>query len=227
VFGRVDSVSVINGETWLNVVQPDGSERMLRPGDVQMVHEDFRQSMIWSQINNNVLNSQNISLIGRHIQGILEDGEGNAIGFIEGKVDYVDFSSSPPALIVGNDRVNPGNILSVADGPLVIGRSVNFTHEGQTNSAVIESVRVSGDSVSVALNFGGEEFIRPIDNVSFLTEALRLHQTQFPVTINGNTAPINNVTVNAGAVWISNGGVAVRFAEFRGAQSPATPPQNA
>jgi hypothetical protein len=191
-----------------------------------MVHEDFRNNLIWSQINNNVLNSQNIALIGRYVQGLLTDEEGHTIGFIEGKVEYVDFATNPPALIVGTDRVYPSNILSVADGPMVLGSSINFFHEGSTMTGTIEDIRVNSTNPTLVINAGGEEFIRPFDRINFLTEALRLQREGHPVRIGNNVAPVNNVTVNAGAVWISNGGTSITFEDFRNSTGAAAPPQN-
>jgi hypothetical protein len=72
----------------------------------------------------NVLSGQSLDIVGKIIQAIEYDDQGNKIGFIEGKVDNVRFSNGFPVLMVGNKMVLPAHIMNVSEKPMLIGAQI-------------------------------------------------------------------------------------------------------
>jgi hypothetical protein len=112
---------------------------MLRPHEVQFVHDDsFGMTMsMLAGINNTNVMTQNLSMVGKYVQAITAR-DGVATGFIEGRVEFIDFSGSTPFLVVGDQRVHLGEIISVSSGPKIIGNRVGFYYGGQFLDGVIE-----------------------------------------------------------------------------------------
>ncbi|MCL2416226.1 MAG: hypothetical protein FWD01_05355, partial [Defluviitaleaceae bacterium] len=129
LLGRVESVRLINNEPWL-VLGTGADAPMLRASEVEYVMEDFWMSGLLGNMNNGIMNNQNINLVGRIIQAITVDENERPIGFVEGRVDYIDFSGSVPMLMIGNQRVFPSEIVSVSDEMMLIGKQVGFYENG-------------------------------------------------------------------------------------------------
>jgi len=225
VEGRVDSVRVINGEPWL-VIGRGENEQMLRASDVQFVLDDSLALTLTALMELNAGNvvNQNLAMVGRYVQAIMDDGQGHATGFVEGKVEFVDFSGVahglPPMLVIGNERVHLGQIISVADGPMIIGQEIGFYASGAfVPNGVITEVRVSGENAYLVIN-GNEH---AIDRINFVSEALRLQRTGADVSHMGSTGQITQVFVNSGAVWVRiNNGGPIQFADVIGTGGDAT-----
>ena len=140
-------------------------------------------------------------------------------------MEFIDFSGVPdgipPMLVIGNQRVHLGQIISVADGPMIIGHHIGFySGDNFVPDGRISEVRIAGDDAYLVID--GAEFA--IDRINFITEALRLRNSNPPieVTHEGVRGTVGQVFVNAGAVWIrinSGGelGNPIRFADFMGA----------
>jgi len=203
VQGTVESVRMIAGEPWLVVGRGENAQ-MIRATEVQLVNDFNSLRNLWAleDINASNIMNQNLAMVGRYVQALTFDSEGRPNGFIEGKVEYVDFTGIPqgipPMLVIGNDRVILNEIITVADSPMIIGREIGYTVGSATHRGVIESVRVSGENAWLVI--GGEE--HAIDRINFVTEALRLQRTNADITHNGARGVVSDVWVNAGAVWV-------------------------
>lgn len=223
VEGRVESVRMINGEPWL-VMGRGADERTLRASDVQFVVDDSLARTLAGLMEISAGNAvnQNLALVGRYVQAITDDAEGRPNGFVEGKVEFVDFSGATPMLVIGNERVHLGQITSVADGPMIIGHTIGFYVGSTFHTGVISGVRVSGDDAFLVI--GEREFA--IDSINFVSEALRLHRSGLEISDGQASGTINQVLVYSGAVWVrlnifdEDGnpevGPAIRFERFSG-----------
>lgn len=206
VFGTVNEVRVIAGEPWL-VVGSGNNEQMLRPSDVQFVFGDNFTDGMLQNINNSVLNSQNIALIGQYVQAITIDSSGNPSGFVEGRVEYIDFSSRPPALVIGNNRVFLEEVLSVSDRAMIIGQNVDV-YVGNPRERVtgqIRDIRIFGEDLYLVVD--GVEGNIVIDRINYITESLRLLQRSqadpsFTTSHAGETGRVIDAFIRGGQTWM-------------------------
>jgi flagellar basal-body rod modification protein FlgD len=115
VKGFVEAVVVVNGEPSLRIGQ--GAEEELLPlAKVQEVYPDTYLNSL-TNLNQNVVMSQNLNLIGRYVMGYVPDKDGNPVTFVEGQVSQVRFDSSGlPILVVGTSEIVARNVFSVSDG---------------------------------------------------------------------------------------------------------------
>ena len=171
VVGRVDSVMMQKGETFLFV-----GEKQVKLSEVTDVYEDMNQAAAWRTLNTNVFTQQSLSLIGKTVQAVILDSSKNPTDFVEGKVDYVKFTDGSPVLVVGDKLVYPGEVISVADKAMVIGKSIIAMIPDEENvgeflkvPGSIESIKFAGKDAYVVVN--GKEVL--IDNIDELAEALR------------------------------------------------------
>ncbi|MCL2572967.1 MAG: hypothetical protein FWE34_00265 [Defluviitaleaceae bacterium] len=225
VYGIVDSVRMIAGEPWLVMDANTVHERTLRASEVQVVDSSMTEALLRRILQGMEdsavfdLVNQNLALVGRFVQAIMTDAQGNATGFIEGRVEYIDFSGNPPLLIIGNDAIHLGQVLSVADQAMIIGRPIGFYANDQLQPAnYIQNVHISGEGNAYLVIDGTNH---RIDRINFVTEALRLQRGNIQVNHGTMQGTINNVFVREGAVWITindgtTTGDAIRFADFAG-----------
>jgi len=168
---------------------------------------------------------QNLALVGRYVQAVITDAQGNPTRFIEGKVEYIDFSGNPPLLIVGNDAIHLGQVLSVASGLMIIDRPIDIsTYDSNTGTTTVTTGNITGIHISA----DGNAYVTVngvnsrIDRINFVSEAIRLRDTNVQVSHGGRTGLVRNVTVSEGAVWMNilvgtDYGEPVRFSTFAGA----------
>ena len=225
VYGIVDTVRMIAGEPWLVMGAGTANERMMRASEVQLVEgnvsEEMLRRILQGMDDSAVFNmvNQNLALVGRHVQAIMTDAQGRPTQFIEGRVEYIDFSDSPPLLIIGNEAVHLGQVLSVANENMVIGRQISIYDSG-TNTigplATITGVHISAEN-NAYVTIGGVN--HRIDRINFVSEALRLQRNDIQVTHGGRTGLVRNVVIDDGVVRfnIYNGtdyGDFISFASF-------------
>ena len=236
VYGIVDTVRMIAGEPWLVMNADTPREVMMRAREVQLVEGNMNSEMLrrilqgmddsamFSMVN------QNLALVGRYVQAIMTDAQGNPTRFIEGRVEYIDFSGNPPLLIIGNDAVHLGQVLSVADSRMIIGQDIDVYVNGTTTTGTITGVHISGEG-NAYLTIGGTN--HRVDRINFVGEALRLQRaglappagTNLQVSHGTRTGTVQNVVLNDGHVWfnIHNGtnlGEPIRFADFINESTP-------
>ena len=237
VYGIVDTVRMIAGEPWLVMNADTPREVMMRAREVQLVEgtvsnemlrrilQGMEDSTMFSMVN------QNLALVGRYVQAIITDAAGNPTRFIEGRVEYIDFSGNPPLLIIGNDAVHLGQVLSVADSRMIIGQTIDVydSSDSSVNPGTITAVHISGEG-NAYLTIGGTN--HRVDRINFVGEALRLQRaglappngTNLQVSHGTRTGTVQNVVLREGEVWfnIHNGtdlGDPIRFADFANAST--------
>ena len=119
IAGQVQYVSMKKGNPYVVVA---GKEMSVE--DIEEVYEVQLDS-----INTNIATSQSLDLIGKYIQTIVTDNEGNPIEYIEGKVDYVKFEDGFPVLMIGNKEVYPSKVMGISDDYMVIGKEIEVGGE--------------------------------------------------------------------------------------------------
>jgi len=225
IAGRVESVRMIAGEPWL-VIGRGQNEQMIRASDVQVVQDDslgLTLSALMEANSSNIMN-QNLAMVGRYVQAFTDDGRGNLTGFIEGRVEFVDFSDMPPMLVIGSERVHLAQVISVADRMMLIGQNIGHYVDGEFRTGQISGVRLVDETAYLVID--GQE--RAIDGINLATEAIRLQgnppavpPTQ--VSFNGVTGHITQVFANGGHVWVRiNNGEPIRMADFMRIAPPET-----
>lgn len=165
VSGVVSSVQIKSGVPYVTV------------GNKNVPYEDIKLVGAVSESNNDVV-SQAITLVGKTVQGILMDDKAqNAIGYIEGKVDYVKFVNGVPVLSVNGKDVKLYEVVSVSDKTLLIGQDVdvyvdaNNTISGKISEIIIKSVDEGGKRVDkVYAKVDGKEYLIP--DISSITSAV-------------------------------------------------------
>lgn len=131
--GIVDSVSIKNGKPYVKI-----GENEVAYSDVKSVYSatDYTSSM-----NNNMVVSQAMSLIGKNILAILVDENNKAAGYVEGKVDFVKFVDDVPVLSVGGKDVRTYEVISVSDEDLLIGKEISYAvSKDETESGAITDI---------------------------------------------------------------------------------------
>ena len=206
ITGRVDSVSVIAGEAWLNIDRMDGGDTVqLRASDVQLTADDsfFHTMLMLRNIQEHLTGesviSQSLALVGRTVQAITTDRFGNAVGFVEGEVEFVDFTAGFPTLAIGNERVQVGEVVSIGSENMIIGRSVGYFNDANVRqNGVITAINIRGEHAYAVI--GGEQ--HRIDHINFLTEAFNLRQSGEIVMHDGEQVRVTDVTIQNGAVRV-------------------------
>jgi flagellar basal-body rod modification protein FlgD len=93
---------------------------------------------------NNVLSAVNQArvqdMVGRTIQALLHNAQGDVTDFVEGIVDYIKISGNQSVLVVGNREVFPWEVASVANGPILIGSQL-FTNGDRLTDVEIRNNR--------------------------------------------------------------------------------------
>lgn len=225
ISGIVDTVRMIAGEPWLVMGAGTANEVTLRASEVQLMEgnmteellrriwQGMQDSAIWDMVN------QNLALVGRFVQAVMTDAQGRPTGFIEGKVEYIDFSGDPPLLIIGNDAIHLGQVISVADRAMLIGQQIGIynSDDSTITNGTINGVHISAEG-NAYLSVNGTD--SRIDRINFATEALRLQYTKAQVTHGTRSGTVDSVFVRDGAVWITIDGTdpadAIRFSAFAG-----------
>jgi len=197
VLGRVEGVRVQNSEAWL-IVGMGENERMIRASEVEYIFEDFWHRDTMNSIGNNVLANLNNNLVGRTIQAITQGSDG--LVFVEGEVEYIDFTGGIPMLVVGNHRIPPGDLVIVSDENMIIGRSIGYYDNSVRAMGTIAEVRILNDT-DAYLVINGE--LHAIDRINFVTEALRLYRTGADVNFGLMRGTISEVFIRNDAVWIT------------------------
>jgi len=200
---------------------------MMRASEVQLVEGNVSEEMLRRILQGmedstafNMVN-QNLALVGRYVQAFMTDGQGNTTGFIEGRVEYIDFTGNPPLLIVGNEAIHLGQVVSVADGPMIMGRTIGIFDNDAITNGTIAGVHISAENNAYLVVNGTN---RRIDRINFVSEAIRLRDSNLQVAHGTTRGTISDVFVRDGEVWIRiNDGTgpsdAIRFSEFAGANA--------
>jgi len=126
--GVVSAVTMKNGQPYLLIIDGNGQIKQVALDDVVEVYDDMfdtNRALVeqLGGIIDSLAVSQNMALVGKHIQAIAQDVDGNPI-YVEGKVDSVKFSNGQVVLVVGDKEIFGKEVISVADGMQLIGTPV-------------------------------------------------------------------------------------------------------
>jgi len=206
--GRAESATIKNGEAYLTV-----NGLQVKLSEVTDVFEDYMQMGVWQSMNNNIFNQQGLSLVGRTIQAITMDADGNADGFVEGKVEFIRFTGQTPVLVIGDKEVFPQEVISVADENMLIGKTIKATVlvDGVYTeiTAPIDGVKIRGDAAY--LQMGGHEVL--IDKIDKVTEAIRWNGRN--VKYGDVDGIVDGVLVKSKTVFLTVGDQTVEFDKVR------------
>jgi flagellar basal-body rod modification protein FlgD len=157
VSGVVGAVTTKGSSTYLVV---DGKEIALET--VTAVGEDYFTSLQLDAIYSDVNNTRAQSLVGKTIQALIRDEEGNITDYVEGVVDYVKFVDNKTILVVGTHEVFPGEISSVSDGPLLLGKTIM--------NGTIDHITIEANKAKLHFKEGGEPVT--VNAIGHLMDAL-------------------------------------------------------
>ncbi|MCL2620102.1 MAG: hypothetical protein FWD97_04115 [Defluviitaleaceae bacterium] len=205
IAGRVDSVQIRAGEPWL-VIPREGSDEpdIVRASDVQMAADDSLALTLTllHNINNNLNSSgvisQSLALVGRYVQAI----GGEPLQFIEGQVEFIDFTGPFPMLAIGNERVPVGEVVTIGNEPMIIGRYIGLFDNVGTAIAPggdIQGIRIYGDNAYATI--GGIH--HRIDRINFITEAINLRRSGEVVEYDNRDAVVESVFIRSGQIWVA------------------------
>lgn len=210
--GVVESITTRDGRIFLYVNGQDvPMER------VQVVHTDG-QIRALTNLNNNIVTQQNLALIGRYVQAVEVNSQGEVIGFHEGQIDRVTFApDGTPLLMMGNVEIRAGNVLSIGNGMRLIGRAIGFERvvDGETVEVMgtVQSITFEDGYPYVNIAYSGGVQRLPIANVGILSEAIEhIGQT---VTFGQITGPVTRVIVINRMPHIVVNDIQINFSDFR------------
>jgi len=223
--GEVSHVVMRNGEAVLMV-----SGREMQVSDVEEVF-DIRLS----SIHNTLLTSQSLSLVGKYVQSVVQNSDGEPIEYIEGRVSHIRFENGHPVLVVGNRDVRPADVSAVAEGNIILGRQLTVPEFGLTTINGVDFV--NGNAQVVVTDGTGVQRFIPLDSIAHLSEALRHHTTPATTITHGNiTGPVEAVRVHNSRVYLvvrvapasenDDGLRAIRYTDFARITTPSTDDNN-
>ena len=218
VFGVVTSVIMRNGVPQLEI---DG-ERTVPLNSIQEVAGNQNEFLL-RMLNNNMVNMQNLTLIGRYVQAIIPPMDGRAAEFVEGRVSHVKFDSNGAAiLVVGNREVLATEVISVASQRLLLGKTVSFVqNNGDSGTGVIDNVVIGNDRAYLVINNAYGTHRVWVDRINHVTDSIRLiGQT---ITHGNRTIQVARVEIRGGNPYLVNadGTDRISFREYRGIRDDA------
>ena len=233
VFGMVTAVIMRNGEAILLV-----GETEVPVNRVRMVISDNLADSI-NNLTMNTITGQALSLIGKRVQAIVLDRDGNPQEFVEGVVDNVKFDArGNPLLVIGNHEVFPREVIAIgaADQEMLVGRNLVAYYAPTIGSAVrrvvgrVTGVRIDegqtflqirspdttipgeneGDASQTTPGSTHEVFVR---SVALVTDALR--HIDRPISHEGVSGTVSGVVIRNGIPFVTVGTQEINFASFR------------
>ncbi|MCL2604361.1 MAG: hypothetical protein FWD90_07775 [Defluviitaleaceae bacterium] len=145
---------------------------------------------------NNVLQAVNQTriqdMVGRTIQALLHNAQGDVTDFVEGKVNYIKISGNQSVLVVGNREVFPWEVASVADGPILIGSQLF------TNGDRLAGVDIHNSRAYLVFQNGTREFV---ERINYAMEAIQfVDRTIQHVNISG---VVQDITIRNGVPFFN------------------------
>jgi hypothetical protein len=145
---------------------------------------------------NTVLNAVNQAriqdMVGRTVQALLHNAQGDVTDFVEGVVNYIKISGTQSVLVIGNREVFPWEVASVADGPILIG-STMFT-----NGDRLASVDIRNNRAYLVFANGNREHVERINYAMEAIQYVNRHIEHGPVT-----GTVRDVTIRNGVPFFN------------------------
>lgn len=219
IYGTVSSVKKSGNEMYLII---DGQELPL--SNVSHVTDTNYNAL--GAINNNIATNQSLTLIGKNIQAILTDADGNITKFVEGKVDYVKVSNGRTILMVNDVEVFAEEVLLVSDGPKLIDTkpvtAVTYDdnkEEVRTTGKIKRIEFVDNKPYLVIAGENGDKKIA-VDTISDVTEAINLLGKN--VDTKDVRGKVEEIVIKSGAVYLMVDGQQVKLETVRKALTEGT-----
>ncbi|MCL2499229.1 MAG: hypothetical protein FWE90_02715 [Defluviitaleaceae bacterium] len=156
-YGVVQGVTIQSGEVFLFV---DGHDVPFTA--VRAVGENPVNPI------NSVLNAVNQSrvqdMVGRTVQALVHNAQGDVTDFVEGRVNYIKISGNQSVLVIGNREVFPWEVASISDGPILIGSQVF------TNGDKLADVEIQNNRAYLVFANGTREFV---ERINYAMEAIK------------------------------------------------------
>jgi flagellar basal-body rod modification protein FlgD len=181
--GSVAAVTMKSGSPYLLVMTGESDTPVEVPlEDVVEVYDTSAAASAdkMQSIYDSLSVSQNMALIGKTVQAVTEDANGNPI-FVEGKVDSVKFFNGQAVLVVGDKQIFGKEVMSVGDEMQVIGSKVSVNKKDEVTgqyvsyieNGTVQGVKFGGkDNNEVYLVADGKEIrLDSLNEVIYLTEA--------------------------------------------------------
>jgi len=207
--GVVSTVTVQNGNALLQV----GDNSSIPLSAVQSVSGDTSSQL--SGITDALSSSQNIGLIGKTIQAIISDDQGNPTDFVEGKVDYVKFGGSQPILMVGDKEIYASEVLSVADQNMLIGKTISVDTSTADETPNYAEGTISGVNIQNGAPYlvvDGKQYL--LSKINYVSEALNLVGKN--VNYQGINGAVDSVVLKNGTPYLSVGGSLISYTDYKG-----------
>lgn len=192
----------------VTAVKQSGSEMFLCIGDVeiplsgvQTVTDPNSDSL--GTINSNIATSQSLALIGKNVQAVITDAEGNLTQFVEGTVDYVKIANGRTILMVNDLEVYAEEVLMVSDEMKLIGKEATAVIKNSDDTTSEVTGKISGIEFKDNKPFvviDGEKYA--ISALSDVTEGLNLV---------GKNVDTSDIKGTVSAMVIKNGEAYVRI----------------
>ncbi|MCL1988781.1 MAG: hypothetical protein FWG64_12565 [Firmicutes bacterium] len=185
---------------------------------ITFVSDDYFMSQQLQGILNGVANARDLGLIGRYVQAILTDDNGNPTEFIEGPVEFVRFTNGEAVLMVNGREVFSNEVFSVSDNPLVIGReltsrSINSDNTLSAFDGIIAGISILNGNAMVDFTNGNSARVQRIDE---LVEGLQMIGRTVTHNLEDFDGVISRVLLQQGEVFLQIGdGQPLSLSDFR------------
>jgi flagellar basal-body rod modification protein FlgD len=226
--GLVNAVTKVGSNAYLTVNGQD-----VPMDKIGFVYDDYYNTNQLNSIMESVATTRDIALIGRHIQAITVDADGDATGFVEGPVEYVKFNGQVAVLVVGGKEVYPGEVALVSDRMLLTGgqiKAVLYDAEGTIEfvAGKIQGVSITNNKASLTVltsrtseDDEGNTVVTPviksvpIEKINYVTEALQMLGED--INYKGYYGTVNSVTISGGVPLLDlSSGMQLAYTYYRG-----------
>lgn len=214
--GRIEGVSIKSGEAYVTI-----SDTEYLASSITNVYEDYTEMGFMQNIKDALLTSENVNLVGKTVQAIITDSDGNPIEFVEGKVDYVKFENGSAILSVNNKDVYAGEVLTIADNNLIMGKEINYkTYDSSSDtydyySGTISDVKfVDGNPYAQIKLEDGSVASVAVTYINHISEAL--NYVGNTVKYEDTTYTVDDVVIYDGALYLVSGDKEIKYSDVRG-----------
>lgn len=203
LYGIVQSVDIINGKPFLNF----GDNKIVPYEDIERIQNvDFGDT--------SAAVSQAMAMIGKTIQGIKLDENMKAVGYIEGKVDFIKFENGLPVLSVNGKDVYLGEVVAVSENTLLIGSNISAAigeEDKDVVSGAIEDIVLKDDKVFVKIQ--GVEKEVELENIGSLVSSISLVGQE--VTAGDVSGKVDGVIIKDKKVYLQVGDKEISYEDIK------------
>lgn len=211
--GYVTGVTYYNSQIYLTL--DDSVDVAL--ADIEHVALNDTITTQLNSLNSNIVSGQLMDLVGKYIQAITYDSNGDPDTFIEGMVDYIKYDNGNQVIMVNGKEVFAYEVISVSDKMQILGQTVtanvydSSTNQYVTVNGAIEEIKISGDDYYLVI---GDMEVE-IDSLTYLHEAISYIDQD--ITSSSANGVVSDVYVSVGATYLlMEDGSKVLYTDVRG-----------